>query len=261
MQLTKQKRNNISCRGISLVELMLYITFAFIVITFALSLVTQAAQTYVRGREVSKIQSNGRYAMAIMARDVMNTGYKTFILDSTKIGRMRQLAGTWTGSKVTNTPTIDSAGSFLFSAGDPNDTLEIFKAEMTRPNVLDKVIRARYTLDSNHILWRITQVFDSTVSGNWKAGDTLTLSKNIESFQCRFSNDGINWIDNPAGIRHQVVAIQLELLMRTDREVAGTTAQSYSIGNITFTPPANDANFLRRRYLEIVEVVNNGKLY
>ncbi len=249
-----------SKRGISLVELILYITFAFIVISFALSLVTSSAQAYVRGREVSKIQSNGRYAMAIVARDVMNTGYKSMFLDSSGVTLFRRLNGTWTGTKVTVSPPVDSAASFLFTPGDPNDTLEIFKAELLPSGALDKVIRAQYTLDSNRILWRITREYDSTVVGNWIAGDTLALSKNIEAFQCRFSTDGVNWLDDPSGTRHQIVAIQLELLIRTDREVSGTPATSYTIGNVTFTPPSSDTRFLRRRYMEIVEVVNNGKL-
>lgn len=257
-----QLNNRVYQRGISLVELMLYITFAFLVISFALSLVTEAAQAYVRGREVSKVQSNGRYAMAIVARDVMNTGYKTVLSSSTGVLRMKQLAGTYTGTKaITGTTLADSAASFIFKPGNPSDTLEIFKAEMVKPDSLGAVIRARYTLDNNKILWRITRIYDSTVTGRWKAGDTLALSQNIEAFQCRFSIDGINWTDDPTGNRNKITAIQLELLVRTEREVEGTTASSYSIGDITFTPPSSDANYLRRRYMEIVEVVNNGKLY
>jgi len=260
MQLNDNKKRDTHTRGISLVELMLYITFAFVVITFAMSLVTEAAQFYVRGREVSKIQSNGRYAMAILARDVMNTGFKTILVENAGVLSVSQFQGTWTGSAIGGTPPLDSAASFLFSPGDPADTLEIFKLEMENTDATGDVIRARYALDTSRVLWRITRIYDAS-TGTWGAGDTLALSSNIESFQCRFSNDGVNWVDNPTGIRHQIVAIQLELLMRTDREVDGTTAQSYTLGNITFIPPTGSERFLRRRYTEIVEVVNNGKLY
>lgn len=260
MQLNDTAKKISKQKGISLVELMIYIVFAFVVISFALKLVTEAAQFYVRGREISKIQSNGRNAMAILARDVMNTGFKTVLVETSGIPSITQFQGTWTGSSVVVSPPIDSAASFLFSQGDPADTLEIFKLEMENTGTLGTVIRARYLIDSSNIFWRITREYNA-LTGVWDAGDTLALSSNIESFQCRFSNDGINWVDNPAGIRHQIVTIQLELLIRTSREVDGSTPQSYTLGNINFIPPTGSERYLRRRYTEIVEVVNNGKLF
>ncbi len=256
-----QVKDDISAEaGVTLVELTLYMLFASLIIFYALSMATSASRSYVRGREVSKIQSNGRYAMAILARDVMNTGYKAALSDETGVLRVKQFSGTWVGDRVEPSPSADSAGSINFYEGIPGDTLEIFKAEMIN-DTLDEVIRARYFLDSNNIMWRITRKFDSSAVNYWVDGDTVALSKNIEALQFRFSTDGVNWFDDPVGNRNKIRAIQMEILMRTGREVTGPTGNSYIMGNIVFTPPAEDAQYLRRRYLEIVEVVNNGILF
>lgn len=257
------KRTDRRCQsGVTLVELMIYMVFAFVVISFALNMTNAASKGYVRGREISKVQSNGRYAMAILARDVMNTGFKSILSTETGVLRVKQFDGTWTGKQVVPLGTpADSGASFLFSKGDPGDTLEIFKAELNSDGTLDQVVRARYHLDKEHVMWRITQIYDPGEVDFWRDGDTLALSKNIEAFQCRFSIDGINWNDDPNGNRNKIQAIQLEILMRTEREVSGPTEQSYSVGDITFTPPAGDAQYMRRRYLETVEVVNNGVLF
>lgn len=261
MQLTRNGNRNES--GVTLVELLIYLVFASVVIGLSLEVTTASARSYVRGREVSKVQSNGRYAMAIMARDIMNTGFKMLIDTAGGSNSFRQLQGTWTGSRVQVSPPSDSAASFYYAAGDPGDTLEIFKAEMKSSIELDKVIRARYYIDTDHVLWRVTQEFDSTVlvGNSWINPDSIAISKNIEALQFRFSYDGVNWYDDPSGERHNVVAIEVSLLMRTEREVGGTVPSSYEVGDITFTPPSEDSNYLRRRYVETVEVANNGKIY
>ncbi len=248
-------------RGFTLVELMIYIVLVSMIISYAFSLLTTTSRSYVRSREVSKVQTNGRYAAAILARDVMNTGYKTILLEEDGVTRIKQLPGTWTGNFAVVSPADDSAASFLFFPGNPCDTLEIFKAEMDSVNILDEVVRIRYTIDDNNILWRTTQTFDSTVTGNWVAGAPLALSKNIEALQFRFSENGSDWFDNLSGNRDLIRSIQIELLVKTEREVIGKTGKSYSMGDIIITPTGTDEYYIRRHYTEIVEIVNNRPLF
>ncbi len=250
-------------KGITLVELMIYLVISTVVIGYALSTITATSQNYVRSRETVKLQTAGRNSMLLLARDFSNMGYKTILVDTgggnTEI---RQLPGTWTGADNVVTPLLDSAGSFLFQAGFPHDTIEIFKAEMIRDDSLDEIIRVQYVVDSaTATLLRISQPLD-TAGFVWGDRDTMTILQNVEAIQYRFTTDGINWHDNPTGIRDQVEEVRIELLARSLRTMRITTNKEFVVGGTQFsTADTSRSKYMWRLYQETVEVTNNGNLF
>ena len=66
-----------------------------------------------------------------------------------------------------------------------------------------------------------------------------------------------NWTDDPEDSKKEVVAIQIHLLIRTSKETDLKIEKTYTLGDVTITPPTGD-QYLRRLYIETVEVVNNG---
>ncbi len=246
-------------RGLTLTELLIYMVLSGIVIAYGASMITHSSKVYVRQREVSKLQSGGRNTMAILARDIMNTGFKTY-LDTN--GVVRTLGGTWTGASIDASKPSDSAASFLFSAGENSfyDTLEIFKAEMVKGDSLEGVYRVKYLVDNNEVLLRISGLYDSS-SASWGGWDTLQIATQIEALQYQFSIDGIDWLDDPIGVRDQIKTITVSFLSKTDREVAKFVDDTFNLGDISISLTDSSGLNLRRLYQETVEVMNNGVLY
>ena len=60
--------------GYTLVELIIYSVIALVVVGFSLSLVRTTSSNYTRDRRKSRMQTEGRNAILMMAREIINTG-------------------------------------------------------------------------------------------------------------------------------------------------------------------------------------------
>lgn len=246
--------------GFTLTELLIYIVLSSILIGFSLSVITTLAENYVNTREATNLQTSSRNVLSLMFRDISNMGYKIVkeVKDSSFI--MRQLPGTWTGALVDTTLKTDSAASFIIKHGLPNDTLEIFKADVLDNDSLEGVFRISYVIDTGKILRRISRELD-TATLVWQNPDSMIVANNVEVLQYRFTTDGVNWHDNPDGMRDLVRKIRIEILTFGNRDMKTTVDKTFTIGNVVFSTADSSRTHKRWRfYRETVEVSNNGNL-
>ncbi len=254
----EQKNNS----GVTLAEVLIAILLSSIVIGFSLELISGMTKNYIYSRQTTDLQTGSRNMLLLMSRDLSTMGYKTILVD-TGLGNtvLKQLPGTWTGSLVDTSKPTDSAASFLHYAGLPYDTLEIFKAEMVSDDSLEAIVRVLYEVNSDGVLLRIAREFDTTTT-SWGVPDTMEIANNIEVLQYRYTTDGINWHDNPTGIRDQVEEVRIELLVRSARAGRILTEKTYTVGNLVFsTADTSRSQFKWRFYQETMEVTNNGIVF
>lgn len=244
-------------RGYTLVELIIYSLVALIVIGFSLSLIRTTSRSYTRDRRKSRMQTEGRNAILMMSREIVNTGFKKYLkfdpgVDTTLI----TVSNTTTGDLAAPVPAQpvpgDGESSFMYYPGIPGDTLEIFRATLKANGQFDTTQRITYSRSGN-TLERKLREHDGT---NWIAEPTTELANNVEALQFQFSTDKTTWTNSITGIKKDIKAIKIFLLIRTNKEVDLKVQKTYHLGNTTIVPTGD--RHLRRLYIEIVEVVNNG---
>ncbi len=245
--------------GYTLVELIIYSVIALIVIGFSLSLIRTTSVSYTRDRRKSRMQTEGRNAILMMAREIVNTGFKTYLKYNVNVDTtLTTIDHTTTGgTNEWNEGNPDGESSFMYyaaDAGNYNDSLEIFKANLDNNGQNPVQERIKYFLDGN-ILKRTRKEYTGAPWGN---ETTIELADNIEALQFRFSQNKYDWnINNPAGIKKTIQAIRIYLLIRTNKETDFNIEKTYDLGNGITISPTGD-RYLRRLYIETVEVVNNG---
>ncbi len=249
-------------KGVTLAEVLIALVLSSIVIGFSLQIISEMTKNYIYSRQTTDLQTESRSMLLLMSRDLSSMGYKT-ILEDTEDGNtvVRQLRGTWTGNLIDPTNPADSSASFLHYAGLPYDKIEIFKAEMVRDDELDQILRVMYEVNSDGILSRSSRIFDTTTE-TWSAPVVMEIGNNIEALQYRYTTDGINWHDDPTGIRDQVEEVRIELLVRSNRAGRVRTEKRYTVGNLVFsTTDESRSQFKWRFYQETLEVTNNGIVF
>ncbi len=246
---------NMNSRGYTLVELLIYSVVALIVIGFSLSLVRSTSSSYTRDRRKSRMQTEGRNSILMMAREIVNTGFKKYLHDNGDgTFTLTPIGNTTTGDLTTPEP-VPGAGesSFLYTHASPGDMLEIFKGTLNSAGQHDKTQRISYSLSGNTLI-RTLKEHDGA---NWVDQGTIELANNVEALQFQFSKNKVAWtIDFTGTPKEEIQAIKIFVLMRTNKEVDMNVQETYSLGNITLTPTGD--KYLRRLYEETVEVVNNG---
>jgi type II secretory pathway component PulJ len=105
-------------RGVTLVELIIYIVIAAIVVALMAVPFRKMTTSTKTEKQESSLQTNSRDALAVMSREIRNTGFKRYIVDA---------SGTFNIAVIPKTFVTDSS-SFILKQGDPSDTLTIYKA-------------------------------------------------------------------------------------------------------------------------------------
>lgn len=273
-------------KGYTLVELMIYMVLGLLVVGYSMNAMKQISTNYVRGREVTKLQQNGRDAINLMARDLVNTGFKYYIKKDTLPNPTSGgnyvsyqtlpdpsidsddtvfLYGSYTGTYVDPAGSVpaDSAASFYCGQGNPYDTIEVFRSRLIRTDLVNSVERTRYNVQ-NDTLFRITQTCTNkalNASGDidWGADEKIAVVANVKALQFQYSRDGLNWVHNPASskTRDEMKYIKIELVMSSDRTDEIVSTQPIAVGDITVTP---DGSHIYRSYEQVVAILNNGVL-
>ena len=84
------------------------------------------------------------------------------------------------------------------------------------------------------------------------------MTENVMALQYEFTNNNHTWYNDFSTIsKADVVAIRISMVLRTQKEIEMNVDQSFTLGNIIFTPGPGNQHF-HRLYTETVEVVNNG---
>lgn len=268
--------------GYTLVELLIYMVLGLIVVGYSLTAINHLSKNYVTGREVTKMQQSGRDAINVLARDLVNTGFKYYLnrdtvlagippRDSTVFEKRPTrnsvdslyLFGSYTGFYVDASEPADSSASFFISSGAVSDTIETFRSRLVKIDKIGSVLRTKYFI-KNDTLLRVTQEFTkkNLVSDNiaWKSPDTVALIENAAGLQFQFSENGYTWIDDPeiAAVRHKMRYIRISLVIASQREsVVGTETDSIAVAN---TKIARSGSHLYRTYEQVVTILNNGVL-
>ncbi len=253
-QLICVRKRGMNSHGYTLVELILYSVIALIVVGFSLSLIRTTSKSYTRDRRKSRMQTEGRNAVLMMAREIVNTGFKTYLDEDEGVYTQTTVGNTTTGDVYPGSgeSADDKMSSFTSTPGAIYDELEIIKITLDNNGEHDETQRIRYYM-SGTTLMRGLRLF----SGGWGGESPMEIANNVEALQFRFSTDNNSWTDDPEDSKKDVVAIQIHLLIRTSKEVAMKVNKTYTLGDVTIIPPT-DERYLHRLYVETVEVVNNG---
>lgn len=108
-------------RGMSLVELVIYMVLASIIVALLAIPFRKMATSNVSEKQESSLQTNSRDALAVMSREIRNTGFKRYIVDA---------SGTFNNAVIPKTYLTTDSSSFILKQGKPSDTLTIYKATL-----------------------------------------------------------------------------------------------------------------------------------
>ena len=105
-------------RGVTLIELLIYVVLFTIVSVLIGSQVKTMLRGYTGGRRISSIQSDSRDVLAMIGREIKNTGFKTYLTNDS--------LNAWTKQVDAGVKLADGS-SFVHGEGNPGDTLTIRK--------------------------------------------------------------------------------------------------------------------------------------
>lgn len=182
--------------------------------------------------------------------------------------------------------------SFLFThnPGTLKDELEIFRIRVGDEGQHQRTERVKYNVNTNNELRREVRVFNQAVftadsttavtnglpipSGEtyWmvQSAEELILAENVMALAFRFSQSGAetagSWVNIfPAALggwlRNEARHIEITLLVKASRKSDIVAARAtYSVGDYTYTPPAEDTHRVHRLYRHLVEIPSNGRI-
>jgi len=85
------------------------------------------------------------------------------------------------------------------------------------------------------------------------------VAENIDNLQFRYLLSNGTWTHNPAGQEPNVRAVEISLLARTANTNRGyTDTNTYSIGDVNYTPVAPDNQYRRKLLCSIIKTRNIG---
>ncbi len=295
MQLKIKKCNN---RGLSLVEVLLYIVIGMIVIGYALNAMTAVAKGYVRERSVTGMQASGRDAIGVLGREIATTGFKVYLdtntitptgstqpqmVYTTQVQSGAYLEDFVFPQNIVNAGaypypqgTDEYKASIIFGAGPGlTDTLEIFRAKMRDAHNVSAVERIKYYVDNTGASpqlireLRTLKMNEANFYNNfnqWNDPVRMVLADNVVALQFQFSENSMDFVDDftgsLAGNRHLVKYIKIQMLVRSNRTqkvtASGQVQEMGDLGNIYLQTGIDPNQFLYRFYEKTVEVPSNG---
>jgi type II secretory pathway pseudopilin PulG len=108
-------------KGITLVELLVYMVLFSIVALIIQSQYVKMASTVHREKQITTIQSDSRSILTILQRDIQNMGCKIFLTD----------AADGFNKNIDPRSFQSDSSSFICREGNPSDTLKIYKTILT----------------------------------------------------------------------------------------------------------------------------------
>ena len=258
-------------RGFTLVELILYLAISTIVLLLAMNLIRVSAFNYTHEKGISEVQSAGRDVTAIMARDIVDAGFKTFVgrkVNNTAdslivVPRVR-------ACDPVNYKTVDASASVFFTPDVGNFDVFSFKMAKISSNAspaslveLDSVV---YSVTSGSLTRKTYSVSAANIATTpltavaLSRTDILAVS-GVEAMKFEFSVNGADWSTTlQPGLRSAIRYVRIFVVVKTDNQslVQKGAGQFIfdSANNLSFTSP-ND-KFIRRQYTETVQMENNG---
>lgn len=150
-------------KGITLIELVIYIVLLSLVLLLIGTPFKTMLSSFSSGKKTSALQSETRDVTAMIARDLRNTGLKTYLLSGTP-------------TVVPNTFIEDATdrSSFILKEGDPCDTLTIYKARLDATG--------NFTGEAD----TVTYFMQGNVLKRDENGKQIDLAQNVQALQFQF---------------------------------------------------------------------------
>lgn len=159
------RSGKLNSKGVTLIEVIIYAVLLVIVSMIIGSQVKTMLKSYTGGQRVSSIQGGSRDVLAMLAREIRNTGFKRTLTPGTS-------AGTWTINNVAGV-TFSDGSSIKPSEGTPGDRLNIRKANINANGDLTGVDDITYALNGTNL---------QRILGN----DTTNLAQNVQALQFQY---------------------------------------------------------------------------
>lgn len=151
-------------KGVTLIELLVYIVLFSVVSLFVGSQMKQLLGGYTSGRRISRLQSESRDVLAMLSREIRNTGLKTCLISGG--------SGTFTTSIDPNAYLPDSS-SFIHKEGNPGDSLIIYKLKLNDNGDKTGVDVIQYCIDG-------------TTLKRYAEGKSLDIAENVHALQFQY---------------------------------------------------------------------------
>ncbi len=151
-------------KGVTLIELLVYIVLFSVVSLFIGSQMKQLLGGYTSGRRISRLQSESRDVLAMLSREIRNTGLKTSLISGG--------SGTFAASIDPNAYLPDSS-SFIHKEGNPGDSLTIYKLRFNDNGDKTGVDVIQYYLDG------------ATLKRD-AAGEKIDIAENVHALQFQY---------------------------------------------------------------------------
>ncbi len=151
-------------KGVTLIELLVYIVLFSVVSLFVGAQMKQLLGGYSSGRRVARLQSEFRDVLAMLSREIRNTGLKTCLISGG--------SGTLTTSIDPGAYLSDSS-SFIHKEGNPGDTLTIYKLRLNDNGDKTGVDVIQYYLDG-------------TTLKRYAEGKRIDIAENVHALQFQY---------------------------------------------------------------------------
>jgi type II secretory pathway pseudopilin PulG len=131
-------------RGVTLLELVIYIAlFAGVAILIGRQM-QSSTKGFMHGKEVLSVQSESRDLMAMISRDIKNTGLKSYLVN---------IGSNDYSIVVENDAYYADGSSFQFTEGDPGDQLTIRRARFDQNGTyLGQVDSVKFTMRQDSLI-------------------------------------------------------------------------------------------------------------
>jgi len=151
-------------KGVTLIELLVYIVLFSVVTLFIGSQMKQLLGGYTSGRRISKLQAESRDVLAMLSREIRNTGLKTYLVSS----------GPGTFNPLTDPGTyLPDSSSFVHKEGKPGDSLTIYKLRLNDNGNKTGVDTIQYYLDG-------------TTLKRYTEGKSIDIAENVHALQFQY---------------------------------------------------------------------------
>ncbi|MBN1601185.1 MAG: hypothetical protein JW915_06225 [Chitinispirillaceae bacterium] len=124
-------------KGTTLLEIIIYISLFTIVSIFIGTQVNSLVKAFSGGTKMSTLQGTARDALAVMAREIKNTGFKSYLAGTTLI--------------IHPSASFPDRSSFIAGEGNPGDTLTIVHVHLEQNGTFSDTVRTKYFLNGTDL--------------------------------------------------------------------------------------------------------------
>lgn len=226
-------------KGMTLLELIVYIILAAFLLAPVLFLVQRSSVDMARDNTSSNLRSQGKDILNIIYNDLKNTGYKAQYNSSD--GSFSIVTDAFYSSP--------DSSSFQHTNSDPYDEIIIRKGVLDDDGNYTGTDTIRYNVDNEKILWR----------RNLSSGTSQKVALGVESLQFQYADSTFSWTDNPTSAQKKDIRhIKVFLLLRDEKQLSVVGNENFELADITVT--YSDQS-LRELYQVTIPIPNNGLFF